>query len=249
MEAPAARPFVARDPADVLLVLGSTTASGSSALTSPMASSASRQAASSTVRVDRSVSGSDVSSPIGLASSPSRNASPASSTRPKTRPSTWARARRAARATSSAESSAAAAPVTRSTNSCASSTTRRSCSGSSCRPASMSTANKLWLVTTMSALRARVRDASAKHSSPNGHRCAPMHSRAGMETSRHAASSTPGSSSFRSPSVVVSAHSRIRVICWPSRPAWASHFGASSSSNNPPSGSSAFAPSSRARQR
>ncbi len=37
-------------------------------------------------------------------------------------------------------------------------------------------------MTTMSASRARARDASAKHSAPNGQRGAPTHSRAGIET-------------------------------------------------------------------
>ena len=53
-------------------------------------------------------------------------------------------------------------------------------------PASMSTASRLWLVTTMSASRARARDASAKQSAPYGQRAAPTHSRAGVETSRQA---------------------------------------------------------------
>ena len=47
------------------------------------------------------------------------------------------------------------------------------CGGTMCRSASMSTASRLWLVTTMSASRARARDASAKHSAPYGQRAAP----------------------------------------------------------------------------
>ena len=53
----------------------------------------------------------------------------------------------------------------------------------------------------------------AKHSGPKRHFCAPTHSLAGMLTLRQATSSTPGSSSSRSPSVVVSAHSRMRCTC------------------------------------
>ena len=93
----------------------------------------------------------------------------------------------------------ARAEVTRSASSCASSMTSSLCGGTMCRPASMSTASRLWLVTTMSASRARAREASAKHSAPYGQRAAPTHSRAGIETSRQAESSTPGSSSSRSP--------------------------------------------------
>ena len=68
----------------------------------------------------------------------------------------------------------------------------------------MSTASRLWLVTTMSASRARAREASAKHSAPYGQRGAPTQSRAGMDTCRQAVSSTPGSSSSRSPVFVFS---------------------------------------------
>ncbi len=106
-------------------------------------------------------------------------------------------------------------------------------------------------MTTMSASRARARDASAKHSAPYGQRAAPTHSRAGMDTSRHALSSTPGSSSSRSPVSVSSAHSRSRCICLPSRPGLAQPLGSGRrprTSNSASSGSSSLVLSSRARQ-
>ena len=76
-------------------------------------------------------------------------------------------------------------------------------------------ASSAWLVTTMSAFPAASRARSAKHRVPNGQRCAPMHSVAGTETWRQARSSTPGTTSSRSPVVVVSAHSASRCTCLP----------------------------------
>src|SRR6266540_3430293 len=196
------------------------TGSGSSPLISPMPSSAPRSAASSSVNASRNAGSRPVVSRPGRASArPTASPSPASARASCRSSSTKDRARRAARSTRSVDSSACAAEETRSASSCASSTTSSRCGGMICRPASMSTASRLWLVTTMSASRARARDASAKQSAPNGQRAAPTHSRAGMETSRQAESSTPGSSSSRSPVLVSLAQSRRRWICLPRRPA------------------------------
>ncbi len=82
---------------------------------------------------------------------------------------------------------------------------------------SASMASSAWLVTTMSARPAISRARSAKHRLPNGQRWAPMHSRAVTATCRHARSSTPGTSSSRSPLSVVSAHSRSRWHLPPER--------------------------------
>ena len=73
-------------------------------------------------------------------------------------------------------SSSVATPVTRSTSSCASSTTTVSCSGMMLKLSSASIASIAWLVTTTSTCAARSRDSSAKHSLPKGHFWAPRHS-------------------------------------------------------------------------
>ena len=159
------------------------TGSGSSAFTSPIAARDRRHAGSSSVNASRSGAGSPVViRPGGASVSPSASASPASVSDSYSSGGSSVRARRAARSIDSGDSSAWAALDTRSASSCASSTTSSLCGGTMCRPASMSTASRLWLVTTMSASRARTRDASAKHSAPYGHRAAPTHSRAGIDT-------------------------------------------------------------------
>ncbi|RAO06579.1 putative serine-rich protein [Micromonospora noduli] len=231
------------------------TGSGSSALMSPIASRAERVAASSSVHASRSGVGSPaVIRPAGASASPTARASPAAVSASAVSGRSSVRARRVVRSISSGTSSACAAEETRSASSCASSTMSSLCGGTMCRSASMSTASRLWLVTTMSASRARARDASAKHSCPNGQRAAPTHSRAGIDTSRQAWSSTPGSSSSRSPVAVFSAQSRSRSTCLPSRPASPSHFVPppgrdAGASKRVSSGSSSVELSSRARQR
>ena len=125
-------------------------------------------------------------------------------------------ARRAATSTAGPESSPVVAEVTRSTRSCASSMMTTSCSGSTSMSDVASMASRAWLVTTMSARAAASLACSAKQREPNGQRCAPMHSCALTETWRQAASGTPGTSSSRSPVVVVSAHSCSRLTCRPS---------------------------------
>ena len=141
------------------------TGSGSSALMSPIASRAARVAASSSVHASRSGVGSPaVIRPAGASASPTASASPAAVSASAVSGRSSGRARRVVRSISSGTSSAWAAEETRSASSCASSTMSSLCGGTMCRPASMSTASRLWLVTTMSASRARARDASAKHS-------------------------------------------------------------------------------------
>ena len=88
-------------------------------------------------------------------------------------------------------------------------------------------ASRAWLVTTMSAWPAASRAISAKHCAANGQRWAPMHSRAVTETCRQARSSTPGTSSSRSPVSVLAAHSCSRCT-W--RPISVTERGSNSSS-------------------
>ena len=125
-------------------------------------------------------------------------------------------ARLAAAAIIEALSSSVIVEVTRSTSSCASSITSRSCSGSIWRPSKESIAMKLWLVTTMSTSLAASRARSTKHSLTIGH-LEPRHSCAETETWRQARSLTPGTSSSRSPDWVSSAHSRSRTTSAPRR--------------------------------
>ena len=116
-------------------------------------------------------------------------------------------------------SSPDAAPVTRATSSCASSTTTARCSGTAVPPCMASMASRAWLVTTRLAERARSRDSSTRHESPCGHRWAPRHSRAGTDTWCHARSLWGGASS-RSATPPVdawsSAHSRSASTSVPS---------------------------------
>ena len=77
-------------------------------------------------------------------------------------------ARRCAMPSMVADSSPVATLVTRSTSSCASSTTSRSCSGSTLTSEIASMASSAWLVTTMSAVPALPRAFSAKQSVPYG---------------------------------------------------------------------------------
>ena len=100
----------------------------------------------------------------------SANPSPASSRRSASSWSHTRPARRAAAATAALVSSAVAAEVTRSTRSCASSTTTRSCSGRTWKPCSASMASSAWLVTMRSARPASARAFSAKQSVPIGQR-------------------------------------------------------------------------------
>ena len=123
--------------------------------------------------------------------------------------------RRAAISMAGADSSSVLTEVTRSTRSCASSMITTSCSGSAGKSSIASMASSAWLVTTMSACPASYRACSAKHSWPNGQRCAPVHSRALTDTCRQAVSDTPGTSSSRSPVSVVAAHSCSRSTCRP----------------------------------
>jgi beta-glucosidase len=151
-------------------------------------------------------------------------------------------ARRAAVSTAGADSSRAAAAVTRLTRSCASSMTTTSWSGRTGKSSSASIASRAWLVTTMSTWAACSRARSAKHSPPFGQRAAPMHSRALIATCRHARSSTPGTSSSRSPVSVSAAHSCSRWTCRPT-----ADVAAGSKSVSP--GSSGAPPFSRYRHR
>ena len=188
------------------------TASASSGLISPMPSRARRVAASTSVSASASAAGRPVVSRPGTAwarPSAERVAGLREQFAPPRRPQTTLPGARPGRVgpasvrpgSPSSPGRPARAPR-RSTSS--------SCGGMMWRPASMSNASRLWFVTTMSTSRARSRDASAKHSAPNGQRAAPTHSRAGIDTRRHAFSSTPGSSSSRSPVSVSVAHSRSR---------------------------------------
>ena len=84
-------------------------------------------------------------------------------------------ARRAAPVTMPCASSSVMVAVTRSTSSCASSTTSTSCSGSICRPSKASMAMNEWLVTMTSTSLAASRERSTKHSATRGH-VLPRHS-------------------------------------------------------------------------
>ena len=185
-----------------------------------------RVAASSSVTPRRSGGGRPaVSRPAGASASPTASASPASASASATS-GVEQRPGPAGGPVDRRPGSARPAPPseTRSASSCASSTISSLCGGTMCRPASMSTASRLWLVTTMSASRARARDASAKHSAPNGQR-----RRADALAGRHRHQPPGRVVDARVELVAVagrrssSAQSRSRWICLPSRPASPSH--------------------------
>ena len=158
-------------------------------------------------------------------SNAARSASPASARSSASVPSTCRWERREARSTSGTDSSSVAACVTRADSSWASSITTTSYSGIIGTPSIASIASSEWLVTISCDWAAFSLARSAKHSSENGHFCAPRHSRWLTETCRHTLSVCLGAES-RSPGpldwVCSSAHSRSASTSLPIDPAGSS---------------------------